>query len=262
MLVSAFWGKVVERILLSILTDLCRYKPEGASKGDLKGRPDRCEMWTTQKEDILGMAKRNPAPEIMTSHRTLHEAFVREAHAVKYLILSSLEASLQMAPSALTDIHNFHKVTNDQYRMIHYPPTTNGDQRSSLVPHRDFGSITTLFNVLGGLQFLPHDKDPEIEAEWLYIKPTPGCAIINVGDLMVALTNGAVKSPMHRVLPPPGQQAKLNRYSLAYFARPDVDTIVRRLEGERIPARRDVEGEDCLKAKDWFAAKIKAISIT
>ncbi len=37
---------------------------------------------------------------------------------------------------------------------------------------------------------------------------------------MVKFTNGALKSAKHRVVPPPGEQRSLDRYSVAYFVRP------------------------------------------
>jgi isopenicillin N synthase-like dioxygenase len=218
-------------------------------------------MWTTQKEDILGMSKQNPAPDVMLSNRDTHEDFVRGVHAIIDLVLGSLESSLRMLPGALTDMHDIDLETMDQYRMIYYPPQPEEDRRGSLRPHCDFGSMTTLFNMLGGLQFLPHGKDPEVETDWLYIQPVVGHAIINIGDIMVKFTNGALRSPMHRVVSPPGDQARLKRYSLAYFARPEVRTIVRRLDGGNVPLLKEGEIEDSLEARDWFSAKIKAFTV-
>ena len=37
---------------------------------------------------------------------------------------------------------------------------------------------------------------------------------------MVKFTNGALKSAKHRVVPAPGEQAELDRYSVVYFVRP------------------------------------------
>lgn len=215
-------------------------------------------MWTAQKEDILDMGEQNPAPEVMSSARDVQKDFVRGANTIKDLVLASLESSLQMQPGALTDMHRTELQTMDQYRMISYPPQPEHDRRSSLMPHSDFGSMTTLFNMLGGLQFLPRGKDPEDENEWLYIQPVVGHAIINIGDILVKFTNGALKSPMHRVVSPPGDQASLTRFSLAYFARPEVTTIVRRLEGQKIPPLREGETEDIIEARDWFAAKVRS----
>ncbi|KAF2105866.1 hypothetical protein BDV96DRAFT_694568 [Lophiotrema nucula] len=131
------------------------YKPEGAARGDLKGGPDRCEFWCTSKEDILGMSSPNAAPDVINTHRNLSEAFIRGAHALKVLVLSSLEAPLGMERGPLSSIHDIKLRTMDMYRLFHYPAQHSYDLRGSMAPHTDFGSITLLFNILGGLQFLP-----------------------------------------------------------------------------------------------------------
>jgi len=80
--------------------------------------------------------------------------------------------------------------------------------------------VTVLFNWLGGLQI--QSRDPVREGAWDYVKPLPGHAIINLGDAMVTFTNGLLKSAKHRVMPAPGQQVEVDRYSLVYFARPRI----------------------------------------
>lgn len=52
------------------------------------------------------------------------------------------------------------------------------------------------------------------------MKPLPGHAIINLGDAVVKFTNGNLKSAKHRVVPAPGEQGLLDRYSVVYFVRP------------------------------------------
>ena len=72
------------------------------------------------------------------------------------------------------------------------------------------GSVTVLFNQLGGLQVLsPNAK------EWMYVKPRPGMAIINLGDGLVKLAGGRLYSGVHRVVGPPGDQAKCHRHSVS-----------------------------------------------
>ena len=111
--------------------------------------------------------------------------------------------------------------------------------------HTDFGSVTILFNRLGGLQVLPAGAD----AEWTYVRPLPGHAIVNLGDALVKFTNGLLRSNIHRVVAPPGEQAACTRYSLVYFARPGDEVVLRRLEGsECIPEG----GEDeVISSKEW-----------
>jgi len=101
---------------------------------------------------------------------------------------------------------------------------------------------------MGGLQVLPPGKD----AQWCYVKPLPGHAIINLGDAMAKFTNGLLRSNIHRVVSPPGAQAESTRYSLVYFSRPENEVLMKRLEGSsKIPEAEGDEEED-INAKDWI----------
>lgn len=62
--------------------------------------------------------------------------------------------------------------------------------------------------------------------EWQYVEPRPGCAVVNVADVLRFLTKDRLKSAVHRVLPLPG----VDRYSVTYFLRPSDD--VEFIDGE------------------------------
>lgn len=64
--------------------------------------------------------------------------------------------------------------------------------------------------------------------------------------------NGLLRSNIYRVISPPGEQAEHTRYSLVYFARPEDDVLLKRLESEVIPALADGEEEEVVNAKDWI----------
>lgn len=146
-------------------------------------------------------------------------------------------------------MHRFTSVGGDQVRFIKAPPQPVDDRRTALGEHTDFGSVTILFNRLGGLQVLPPGKD----AEWVYVRPLPGHAIVNLGDAMVKFTNGLLRSNIHRVVAPPGEQAETTRFSLVYFARPEDDVLLRRLDGtDRIPALGEGVEEEVINSKDWI----------
>jgi isopenicillin N synthase-like dioxygenase len=59
------------------------------------------------------------------------------------------------------------------------------------------------------------------------------------------------------VLWPPGEQAGLTRYAIPYFCRPDVNTLVKRLEGTNVPKRQGEEEEEALPADEWFKARVR-----
>jgi isopenicillin N synthase-like dioxygenase len=82
--------------------------------------------------------------------------------------------------------------------------------------HTDFDSIIVLFNQLSGLQVL----NPTLTSGSME-NPQPGCAIINLGEAIVKLVGNRLYSGVHRVVGPPGDQAKYLRHSVVYFSGPE-----------------------------------------
>jgi isopenicillin N synthase-like dioxygenase len=113
----------------------------------------------------------------------------------------------------------------------------------------DFGSITILFNWLGGLQI--KSKSPENLGEWEYVKPLASHAICNLGDAMVKFTSGELKSAKHRVVSAPGEQADIDRYSVVYFVRPADDTALKAVYGSDVGKEEEV-----YTAKEWIGRRI------
>ena len=132
---------------------------------------------------------------------------------------------------------------------------------SALRAHTDFGSLSFLHNRLGGLQVLPPGSD-----RWQYVRPLPGHAICNVGDTLTIFSGGILHSNMHRVVPPPGIQAKYDRWSLVFFMRPADKASLRALSDGSEVIRRAVETkseEERRKffpgetAGEWFLRRVK-----
>ncbi len=142
-------------------------------------------------------------------------------------------------------------------RFIKYEASTAEEAKRIAAPaHRDAGSITLLFNRLGGLQILPPGRD----TEWKYVRPLPGHAIVNLGDAMVTFTNGLFRSNPHRVVAPPGQQAGHTKISLVYFMRPENEVIMQRLKGSELIPDLDGESEEQgMTAEEWVAHRFAAI---
>ncbi|KAG2420161.1 hypothetical protein HFD88_004961 [Aspergillus terreus] len=225
------------------------YKSQGAAIVDRQGNPDRNEFYNVSKDDILGVTAPLPAPDVLQSTRPTLESFIRSSHSIVTLILTLLNDQLGLPEATLTNLHRLHAQSGDQVRFIKAPPQPPDDRRTALGEHTDFGSVTVLFNRLGGLQILPPGED----AQWVYVRPLPGHAIINLGDAMVKFTNGLFRSNIHRVASPPGEQAESTRYSLVYFARPEDDVLLRRLEGsDRIPELEEGDVEEAINSKDWI----------
>lgn len=169
------------------------------------------------------------------------------SHAIVTLILTILNGKLGLPANTLPDMHRQSALSGDQVRWVKAPPQPMNDRRVALGQHTDFGSVTVLLNRVGGLQVQMPGTD-----DWVYVRPLPGHAIINLGDAMVKFSNGLLRSNIHRVSAPPGAQAECTRYSLVYFARPEDEVILRRLEGKLIPPLEGNEVEEAVSSKEWI----------
>lgn len=204
-----------------------------------------------------GPPRANPAP--IERNRQLLKSFIVQAYSVVKVILSHLDSHLNLAPGTLASLQPQTKASGTALRLLRYMPQPVGDRRTSLLGHTDIGSVTLLFNVLGGLQILPPGLD-NVDENWRYVKPQPGCAILNLGDAMVEWTAGILRSNLHRVTYAPGEQADIPRYSVAYLVRPEPSVSMKRLGGgEVIPALREGEEDVEMDAREWERQKATAI---
>ncbi|KAI0828140.1 hypothetical protein BC628DRAFT_1364208 [Trametes gibbosa] len=144
-----------------------------------------------------------------------------------------------------------------------YPSTVNSHMDSVIKPfappakpehmgknflsaHTDFGSLSFLHNRLGGLQ------------------PIPGHAICNIGDALNMFSGGILRSNIHRVIPPPKEQAQHERWSVVFFTRPNDNVELHDLSQESALIAEAVAKAPMGKyrpgvtAKEWLARRVGA----
>lgn len=108
---------------------------------------------------------------------------------------------------------------NSILRPIHYFPIDNPQEIPSdavrAAEHGDINLITLLMGASAdGLQVLRRD------GKWIPITALPDQLVINVGDMLERLTNGKLKSTIHRVVNPPMHLLNTPRYSIPFFMHP------------------------------------------
>ena len=174
-----------------------------------------------------------------------------------WLLLRHCETHLRLPRGTLLDLHAHDRPVGDFVTLQHRASEPYDEAEISRGEHTDFGSITMLFNWLGGLQIRNQveSRDGSTLGQWVYVKPIPGSCIINLGDSIVKLTSGLLKSNVHRVVPAPGPQANLPRDSLVYFAHPNDDVLLRPVRGGLVdtappPGKADDASEQ-VTAFDW-----------
>lgn len=150
-------------------------------------------------------------------------------HAMHQKLLQALAVSFGLPEvffeSMCTD-------NTSELRLNHYPSVTFSDLQKKgtcrIAEHSDFGLLTLLFqDSVGGLEVEVQDGSNT----YLAVEPTTNTEIIvNVGDCLQRWTNNHLRSANHRVRSPvafPEEGSLPDRYSIAYFGKPDRDAQVR-----------------------------------
>ncbi|KAJ7130720.1 hypothetical protein C8R46DRAFT_1142228 [Mycena filopes] len=240
------------------------YKAAGANAVDATGQPDTVQFINIAKDDALAWPKqaRRAYPPTVNAHMDEFVApFVKKSIKINDTLLQIFNDKLGLPGDALKKRHTTEEFSGSETRAIKNPPAPekpNAPVKVALGAHTDFGTLSFLHNRLGGLQVLP----PGYE-QWQYIKPIPGHAICNIGDALALFSGGILISNLHRVVPPPGEQSRFERWSLVYFTRPGNDIELRALVedspliAEAVARAPDRAFETGCTALEWFTRRIK-----
>ena len=107
-------------------------------------------------------------------------------HIITTVLLSALGVKLGLEAHVLPELHQIDVAGGNLARVVHDPPLLKGEENAiTLGEHSDFGSVTVLFNELGGLQVRSADM-----TGWKYVKPQKRMAVVNLGDAVAKLSNG------------------------------------------------------------------------
>ncbi|KAI1495694.1 putative oxidoreductase [Biscogniauxia marginata] len=238
------------------------YKPRGRNIVSKDGTRDGFESWVLPRNGLFQLGNDSfPHPPVVAIGMNSLKSFITELGSAAQTIFRSLSASLSLQPGQrFEDFHNPSNPASDILRLLKY----HADGRIGNVPqtpHTDLGSLTFLFTSTPGLQVLPVNVQspigtPPTEADWRYVLPIEGYAIVNIGDCMTKMTNGLLKSVLHRVGPLPGHPMP-ERYSFAYLMRPEDSTPLCVLESPLIPAPQ--KDEVYVTSGEWIQSKFKAL---
>ena len=111
---------------------------------------------------------------------------------------------------------------NSILRPIHYPPITTPDIPNVRAgAHEDINLITLLVGAsAAGLEVKSR------KGEWVPFTADADTIVVNIGDMLQRLTNHVYPSTTHRVVNPPGEQARQPRYSTPFFLHPNPDFLI------------------------------------
>ncbi|KAM3497745.1 hypothetical protein MY10362_008915 [Beauveria mimosiformis] len=158
-------------------------------------------------------------PEPIETRRLRVRSVMEALHLTGQIILGAISAALNLpSESDLCLRHRTGHQSTSTFAMLRYPKLSANDAANAgRIAHTDEGTLTILFASDYGLQTLKAST-----RRWEFVKPRTEHAVINVGDTLRFMSEERLKACLHRVVPLPGRTI-LERYSLAYFMRPEYD---------------------------------------
>jgi isopenicillin N synthase-like dioxygenase len=151
--------------------------------------------------------------EVMSGFMGESHYFYHQLQELNHIILRHMAHALGFDLEYFTRSHTY----NSTLRYHHYPSLRQN--RETVLAHTDWGSITFLLqDTVGGL--LVHDKETNM---WIEAPPIKDAICCMCGDLLSMWTGGTFKSTLHKVV---GRAGATDRYSVAYFVRPDEHVII------------------------------------
>ncbi|KAI0352453.1 Clavaminate synthase-like protein [Trametes cingulata] len=236
------------------------YKAAGVNFMDDNGTRDVTEFLNISKDDALEWPRvvhRTYPSTVNERMESVIKPFVQKSLTINHFLIDVLNDKLGLPKGTLAAFHQADKSSGCTARCIKAPPGVQESSKTFLNPHTDFGSLSFLHNRLGGLQVLPPGSD-----RWYYVKPIPGHAICNIGDTLNIFSGGILRSNIHRVMPPPGEQAQYERWSLVFFTRPNDEAVLRALTdkspmiAEAVAKAPPGKYDPGVTASEWLARRI------
>ncbi|KAB8206563.1 hypothetical protein BDV34DRAFT_224305 [Aspergillus parasiticus] len=237
------------------------WKPAG-TRNLIPGVKDNFEIYNIPKF-IPEHADRNH-PEVVKSHIDTIEKFSKHIHdeiVKKLLVIFALALGLE-DEEWLVKKHRYEKSSGDHLRYMKYYSRSEEENKKLggvwLKGHSDMGSLTLLFRQpVAALQVLTK------EGNWKYVKPQMDALTVNIADALHFMTNGYLKSSIHRVVAPPKDQAHVDRLGVLYMVRIEDDADLVPIEESPILQQQSlvnqqILGEDGkpIKAGEWVKARI------
>lgn len=163
-------------------------------------------------------------------HRKLLAGYMEQCHTLGLELLKILSRMVDSCrKSDLVKNHRPGEMSTSSLGLLRYVVPKPESENFGHVPHTDAGTLTFLYATEQGLQI----KDSS-GSRWLFVKPRARCLVVNVGDSLHMLSQRALKSAIHRVVP--HKSVHSHRYSFIYFMRPTEDTLLQLPGGSFVPS--------------------------
>ena len=203
------------------------YTPFGIETAKDSRYPDLKEFWHVGREiprdsKYAEVMPENLWPSEVDGFRDAAYGLYQALDHLGSRVLSALALHIDLAENFFADKTNFG---NSILRPIHYPPITAPDIPNVRAgAHEDINLITLLVGAsAAGLEVLSR------KGEWVPFTASEDTIVVNIGDMLQRLTNHVYPSTTHRVVNPPGEEARKPRYSTPFFLHPNPDFMIETL---------------------------------
>jgi len=200
------------------------YTPFGIETAKDSKYPDLKEFWHVGREiprdskyaDVMAP---NLWPTEVAGFREYGYGLFEALDALGTRVLRALALHIELPEAYFDDKTHFG---NSILRPIHYPPITAPDVPNVRAgAHEDINLITLLVGASAqGLEVKSR------RGEWVPFTADADTIVVNIGDMLQRLTNHVYPSTTHRVVNPPGEQARKPRYSVPFFLHPNPDFMI------------------------------------
>ena len=200
------------------------YTPFGIETAKDSHYPDLKEFWHIGRElppgsKFASIMAPNVWPNEVPGFREHGYALYQALDALGTRVLRALALHIDLPEHFFDDKTNFG---NSILRPIHYPPITAPDIPNVRAgAHEDINFITLLVGASAAGLEVKSRKD-----EWVAFTAEADTIVVNIGDMLQRLTNHVYPSTTHRVVNPPGEQARKPRYSVPFFLHPNPDVVL------------------------------------
>ncbi|OAA34063.1 Oxoglutarate/iron-dependent oxygenase [Metarhizium rileyi] len=234
------------------------YRPLGSVE-ILPGLYDNLEFYNVFK--FLPQTQRRQ-PQIISDYASQIQGFQRHMHEnVTYKILHLIALILGLPSDTLVKGHRYEANCDSSLRYMMYRARSKADNEKYkdvyLRGHSDNGTLTYVFQQPVAALQLRHSQD----SEWKYLRIPEGKVAVNIADILAFLSNGYIKSGIHRVIAPPGEQACMDRLGLLYFVRPSDDLPLKTLDSPFLRAmgygKKGSDDDLDITASQWVRARVK-----
>ncbi|KAG2684885.1 hypothetical protein I3760_10G096800 [Carya illinoinensis] len=189
-------------------------------------------------------------PELPSSLRNTLESYFSELQKLAMTLMELMGKALKI------DKREMEELFEDgmrSVRMTYYPPCPQPELVVGFPPHSDATGITILHQV-NGVEGLRIKKD----GVWIPVSFIPHAFVVNVGDIMEILSNGAYTSAEHRA----AVNLEKERISIAVFFNPKSEAEIEPLKSQlnttqSPPLFRRISVEDFHK-EYFFSRDLKA----